>query len=66
MHLAAATGTPVLALFIHGNADMFAPRGDGHRHLRHPEGPSVEEAHAAAVQMLAAGGHRPRPAIDSR
>jgi heptosyltransferase-3 len=54
MHLAAAVGVPTLALFIHGNAAMFAPRGDGHRVLEDPAGPAVERVHEAAEAMLRA------------
>jgi ADP-heptose:LPS heptosyltransferase len=55
MHLAAAVGVPTLALFVHGNAAMFAPRGGRHRMLEDPAGPAVDRVHEAAEAMLAAG-----------
>lgn len=36
MHLAAAVGTPVVALFGSTNPDWTAPRGEGHALIRHP------------------------------
>lgn len=35
MHIAAATGTPTLALFGPGQPEIFAPYGAGHRFLHH-------------------------------
>lgn len=55
MHLAAAVGTPTLALFLHGNHGVFGPRGSHHRILYRPAGPSEDEVVTAALDMLASG-----------
>ena len=55
MHLSAAVGTPTLALFLHGNAMVFGPRGPRDRALHRPAGLTAAEVAAAAGEMLDAG-----------
>jgi ADP-heptose:LPS heptosyltransferase len=56
MHVAAAAGTPVLALFGPTSPEQWAPRGDIHRYCRGDGGVidriSVEEVLRNAREML--------------
>ncbi len=61
MHLAAAVGTPTLALFVHGNDMVFGPRGPEHRVLHRPDGLTPGVVAAEAREMLAAASARAKP-----
>ncbi|RMG43109.1 MAG: lipopolysaccharide heptosyltransferase family protein [Acidobacteria bacterium] len=52
MHLAAAVGTPVVALFRRDNVEEFRPLGRGHRVLHDPSGPEVEAVRRAVCETL--------------
>ena len=53
-HLAAAVGTPVVAVFGPTDPAVWGPRGDHVRVVHRAGGwPSVDEVLAAALQMLA-------------
>ncbi|UCF67364.1 MAG: glycosyltransferase family 9 protein [Acidobacteriota bacterium] len=63
MHLAAAVGTPVVALFRRWNYEEFRPLGERHRLLFAPQGPPLEQVLEASVALLnessaPAGGER--------
>ncbi len=53
MHLAAAVGTPIVALFHRENVTIYRPRGPRDRVLTAPGGPTVDEVPGAVDAVLA-------------
>src|SRR5262249_3911566 len=61
MHLAAAVGTPTVAVFRTTNAQSYAPRGPLHRAIQTPAEEAIGRVVAAVEDILAQGVGRPRP-----
>jgi len=55
MHLAAAVGTPTVAVFHNTNAGCYAPRGPLHRAVQAPAEGTIERVLGAVEDILAQG-----------
>jgi ADP-heptose:LPS heptosyltransferase len=62
MHIAAAVGTPVVALFGPADPRRTGPWGEGHRVVQSPTGDMAELAVEAVLETVLASAHvRRRP-----